>query len=93
MKVLAIVAIALVAGINAGTYTDRFLEQYQKIKSASSGYFSKEGVPYHSVETLIVEAPDQGHETTSEAVRSVADDLILVLILSNLVKFQLLRMA
>jgi hypothetical protein len=24
-------------------------------------------VPYHSVETLIVEAPDHGHETTSEA--------------------------
>ncbi|CAM5699785.1 hypothetical protein SALBM217S_08372 [Streptomyces griseoloalbus] len=26
-----------------------------------------EGIPYHSVETLIVEAPDHGHETTSEA--------------------------
>ncbi len=33
----------------------------------SNGYFSPEGIPYHSVETLIVEAPDQGHETTSEA--------------------------
>ncbi|XP_019757837.1 exoglucanase B [Dendroctonus ponderosae] len=67
MKVLAIFAMALVAGVNAGTYTDRFLEQYKKIKSSSSGYFSSDGVPYHSVETLIVEAPDQGHETTSEA--------------------------
>jgi len=67
MKVFAILAIALVAGANAGTYTDRFIEQYKKIKSSSNGYFSKEGVPYHSVETLIVEAPDQGHETTSEA--------------------------
>ncbi|MEV6494764.1 glycoside hydrolase family 48 protein, partial [Actinoplanes sp. NPDC051633] len=46
-------------------YTRRFLAQYQKIKS--SGYFSPEGVPYHSIETLIVEAPDHGHETTSEA--------------------------
>jgi hypothetical protein len=46
-------------------YTERFLAQYGKIKN--SGYFSVEGVPYHSVETLIVEAPDHGHETTSEA--------------------------
>ncbi|SDZ22121.1 cellulose 1,4-beta-cellobiosidase [Micromonospora pattaloongensis] len=46
-------------------YTTRFLEQYNKIKN--SGYFSPEGVPYHSIETLIVEAPDHGHETTSEA--------------------------
>ncbi|CAG9761391.1 unnamed protein product [Ceutorhynchus assimilis] len=66
MKVFAIVAIALVAGINAGTYTQRFLEQYQKIKNPSHGYFSKGQVPYHNVETLIVEGPDHGHETTSE---------------------------
>ncbi|MDG4765687.1 glycoside hydrolase family 48 protein [Solwaraspora sp. WMMD406] len=46
-------------------YIERFLEQYGKIKN--SGYFSPEGVPYHSIETLIVEAPDHGHETTSEA--------------------------
>ena len=46
-------------------YIERFLEQYGKIKN--SGYFSQEGVPYHSIETLIVEAPDHGHETTSEA--------------------------
>ncbi|HET6532865.1 MAG TPA: glycoside hydrolase family 48 protein [Actinoplanes sp.] len=46
-------------------YTERFLTQYGKIKN--SGYFSPEGVPYHSIETLIVEAPDHGHETTSEA--------------------------
>ncbi|SCG57566.1 glycoside hydrolase family 48 protein [Micromonospora zamorensis] len=47
------------------TYIAKFLDQYGKIKN--SGYFSPEGVPYHSVETLIVEAPDHGHETTSEA--------------------------
>ena len=47
------------------TYVARFLEQYRKMKS--SGYFSAQGIPYHSIETLIVEAPDHGHETTSEA--------------------------
>ncbi|MDR0920664.1 MAG: cellulose 1,4-beta-cellobiosidase [Oscillospiraceae bacterium] len=26
------------------------------------------GIPYHSVETMIIEAPDYGHETTSEAM-------------------------
>ncbi|WP_431946217.1 glycoside hydrolase family 48 protein [Micromonospora marina] len=46
-------------------YIMKFLDQYGKIKN--SGYFSPEGVPYHSIETLIVEAPDHGHETTSEA--------------------------
>lgn len=53
--------------IQAGTYTNRFLQQYNKIKNPKNGYFSKEGVPYHSVETMMVEAPDHGHETTSEA--------------------------
>ncbi|MFB6992595.1 glycoside hydrolase family 48 protein [Streptomyces sp. NPDC056304] len=49
-------------------YTQAFLTQYGEIKAAAGGYFSPEGLPYHSVETLIVEAPDHGHETTSEAV-------------------------
>ncbi|MEC3977572.1 glycoside hydrolase family 48 protein [Amycolatopsis sp. H20-H5] len=51
-------------------YQVEFLKQYNKIKDPANGYFRKFGdllVPYHSVETLIVEAPDQGHETTSEA--------------------------
>jgi len=48
-------------------YLDRFTEQYNKIHNTSNGYFSQDGVPYHSVETLMVEAPDYGHETTSEA--------------------------
>jgi hypothetical protein len=48
-------------------YDARFLDLYGKITNPASGYFSPEGIPYHSVETLIVEAPDQGHETTSEA--------------------------
>ncbi|MGY1451877.1 glycoside hydrolase family 48 protein [Streptomyces sp. SS8] len=50
-----------------GEYEDRFLELYNKIFDPANGYFSPEGIPYHSVETLMVEAPDHGHETTSEA--------------------------
>ncbi|UTO65497.1 glycoside hydrolase family 48 protein [Streptomyces rapamycinicus] len=52
---------------SAKDYDARFLDLYNKITAPSAGYFSPEGVPYHSVETLIVEAPDHGHETTSEA--------------------------
>ncbi|KAB8171088.1 endoglucanase [Streptomyces sp. 3MP-14] len=54
-------------GIGVQQYEDEFLELYAKIKDPASGYFSPEGIPYHAVETLIVEAPDHGHETTSEA--------------------------
>ncbi|MEU4236832.1 glycoside hydrolase family 48 protein [Actinoplanes sp. NPDC026619] len=53
--------------VTAGTVDDRFTQMYNDIKSSANGYFSPEGVPYHSIETLIDEAPDQGHETTSEA--------------------------
>lgn len=48
-------------------HTDRFLELWTDIHNLDNGYFSQEGIPYHSVETLIVEAPDHGHQTTSEA--------------------------
>ncbi len=51
-------------------YEAEFLDQYEKIKDPANGYFREfDGllVPYHSVETLIVEAPDHGHATTSEA--------------------------
>ncbi|WP_165985494.1 glycoside hydrolase family 48 protein [Streptomyces sp. YIM 98790] len=48
-------------------YEERFLELYDKVMDPANGYFSPEGIPYHAVETLIVEAPDHGHETTSEA--------------------------
>jgi hypothetical protein len=48
-------------------YAQAFLDQYNKMKAAANGYFSPAGVPYHSVETLMVEAPDHGHESTSEA--------------------------
>lgn len=45
----------------------RFMQLYEQIKNPNNGYFSPEGIPYHSVETLICEAPDYGHMTTSEA--------------------------
>ncbi|MCP2205496.1 glycoside hydrolase family 48 protein [Lentzea flava] len=51
-------------------FSKAFLDQYNKIKDPASGYFRRFGdllVPYHSVETLMVEAPDHGHQTTSEA--------------------------
>ena len=61
----ATVTVTELAASNA--YDARFLDLYGKITNPANGYFSPEGIPYHSVETLIVEAPDQGHETTSEA--------------------------
>jgi hypothetical protein len=51
----------------AGDAQVRFTQLYSDIKNPANGYFSPDGVPYHSIETLIDEAPDHGHETTSEA--------------------------
>ncbi|XP_050504549.1 exoglucanase B-like [Diabrotica virgifera virgifera] len=48
-------------------YKQRFLEQYNKMHDPNNGYFSSKGIPYHAVETLVVESSDYGHETTSEA--------------------------
>ena len=56
---------ALPAG-SQSTYDAWFLNLYDTIMNPNNGYFSPKGIPYHSVETLIVEAPDYGHETTSE---------------------------
>jgi len=47
------------------TYYLRFMEMFNDIQT--KGYLSPEGVPYHTIETLLVEAPDYGHLTTSEA--------------------------
>jgi hypothetical protein len=47
-------------------YTQHFLDLYNDYHNSANGYFSPLGVPYHSVETLMVEAPDYGHETVSE---------------------------
>lgn len=49
-------------------YQERFLDLWGDIHDPQNGYFSPEGIPYHSIETLIVEAPDYGHVTTSEAL-------------------------
>jgi|GEM_PF-95848 len=48
-------------------YVQRFMDLWEEIHDPNNGYLSADGVPYHSIETLIVEAPDYGHETTSEA--------------------------
>ena len=47
-------------------YVDRFTEMRNEIIDPENGYFSADGSPHHSIETLIVEAPDYGHESTSE---------------------------
>lgn len=68
MKPLLVALLVIsVATIHSTEYGQRFLEQYQKILNPSNKYFSKEGVPYHSAETLVVESTDYGHETDSEA--------------------------
>jgi len=51
-----------------GVYQGRFNELYSKLHNTTNGYFSSKGIPYHSVETLMCEAPDYGHETTSETL-------------------------
>lgn len=59
------------------TYAQRFLSLYDDVitNGVENGYLSEQtkssgtlGIPYHAVEELIVEAPDYGHETTSEAM-------------------------
>ena len=59
------------------TYAQRFLSLYDDVitNGQDNGYLSKNnvasggfGVPYHCVEELNIEAPDYGHETTSEAM-------------------------
>ncbi len=59
------------------SYAKMFASLYDDVitNGQKNGYLSKQnnggdsfGIPYHSVETLCVEAPDYGHETTSEAM-------------------------
>ena len=59
------------------TYAERFMSLYADVieDGEKNGYLSSNksksggfGIPYHSVEELICEAPDYGHETTSEAM-------------------------
>ena len=41
---------------------------YSKIHDPNKGYFSKQNLPYHCLESLIVEGPLYGKDSTSEAV-------------------------
>ncbi|MBE6875542.1 MAG: cellulose 1,4-beta-cellobiosidase [Ruminococcus sp.] len=59
------------------TYAERFLSLYDDVvtNGQANGYLSSNtgggdsfGIPYHAVEEVIIEAPDYGHETTSEAM-------------------------
>ncbi|GHF38445.1 cellulose 1,4-beta-cellobiosidase [Kitasatospora xanthocidica] len=59
-------AVTVTEAAKTSGYDQYFLDLYSKMKNPANGYFSPQGIPYHSVETLIVEAPDYGHETTSE---------------------------
>ena len=59
-------SVRVTAAAAATGYDQWFLNLYSDITNTSNGYFSPQGIPYHSVEELIVEAPDYGHETTSE---------------------------
>ena len=45
---------------------DRFLAIWLELHRPKNGYFSPDDIPFHAAETLIVEAPDHGHITTSE---------------------------
>ncbi len=76
--IVAIVAMAVLPNIqntnnssvfaaDPNTCLQRFNDMFANLTSTSSGYLSTEGVPYHSIETLMCEAPDYGHVTTSEA--------------------------
>ncbi|MDP4180303.1 MAG: glycoside hydrolase family 48 protein [Bacillota bacterium] len=56
------------AAYGAYSYKDAFLDLHQKVDDPSTGYFSPDGLPYHSIETMIVEGPDYGHESSSETM-------------------------
>jgi endoglucanase len=55
------------AQTSQNTYINRFLQLRDKINNPTNGYFNVDGLPYHTPETLLCEAPDYGHESTSEA--------------------------
>ncbi|MBP8593042.1 MAG: cellulose 1,4-beta-cellobiosidase [Ruminococcus sp.] len=63
------------------SYAKMFESLYDDVitNGQTNGYLSKNtnggdsfGIPYHSKETLVIEAPDYGHETTSEAMSYIA---------------------
>ena len=62
------------------SYAAMFESLYNDVitNGIENGYMSDQtqnssfGIPYHAIETLVVEAPDYGHETTSEAMSYMA---------------------
>ncbi|MDE6677613.1 MAG: hypothetical protein K2K02_01100, partial [Ruminococcus sp.] len=63
------------------SYASMFASLYDDVitNGVQNGYLSSQnnggdsfGIPYHSVETLCIEAPDYGHETTSEAMSYIS---------------------
>jgi hypothetical protein len=63
------IALTVTVPTSNNVYIQRFRDLWDEIHGVggNNGYFHPANVPYHSVETLICEAPDHGHETTSEA--------------------------
>ncbi|WP_164170333.1 glycoside hydrolase family 48 protein [Ruminococcus flavefaciens] len=76
MPAIASAAPTAEAAKSNGSYAEMFSSLYDDVitNGVQNGYLSSQtngsgfGIPYHSVETFIVEAPDYGHETTSEAM-------------------------
>jgi len=76
MPAMASAATTSEAAKSNGSYAEMFSSLYDDVvtNGQANGYLSKQtngsgfGIPYHSKETFIVEAPDYGHETTSEAM-------------------------
>ncbi len=63
------------------SYAKMFASLYDDVitNGQANGYLAKQtnggdsfGIPYHAVETLCIEAPDYGHETTSEAMSYIS---------------------
>ena len=63
------------------SYAAMFESLYKDVMTdgQKNGYLSSQnnggdsfGIPYHAKETLVIEAPDYGHETTSEAMSYIA---------------------
>ena len=74
---LASAATTTEAAKSNSSYASMFESLYDDVitNGQANGYLSAQnnggdsfGIPYHAVETLVVEAPDYGHETTSEAM-------------------------
>lgn len=78
LLVMVVVSSNTTEAATRNPYIEKFFELYdiihnykvsQKMPDGTTktlGYFSPEGIPYHAFETFLCEAPDYGHETTSE---------------------------